>query len=222
MCFSAEVSFGASAVISTIGIISFKKSANLPQKVLSWVPIVFGIQQFTEGMLWLSLTHPELAYWNRAATYGFLVFAGVVWPIFLPLAVLLLEETKSSKRMMGLFLTLGGIVASIICYTILFNKIDAGISCYHIRYDLEYPPHLKHAGVFYIIATVIPPIISRVKMLRVLGVAILISYVVTRVFFEYYLLSVWCFFASIISIIILLAIIRLNQRVKTSTGNLGV
>jgi uncharacterized membrane protein len=33
-----------------------------------------------------------------------------------------------------------------------------------------------------------------------LGVAIAISYIITAIFYEQYILSVWCFFASIISI----------------------
>ena len=57
MCFSAEASFGASAILLTIGVISLNKSVNVPQKVLSCIPFIFGVQQFSEGILWLSLYH---------------------------------------------------------------------------------------------------------------------------------------------------------------------
>jgi len=35
-----------------------------------------------------------------------------------------------------------------------------------------------------------------------MGVLVLLSYLVTKLFFEDYVLSVWCFFAAIISVMI--------------------
>lgn len=222
MCFSAEASFGASAIILVIGIVSVKKSTTLPQKVLSCIPLFFSLQQFTEGVVWLSLSHPGFSHWDKIATYGFLLFAQVIWPVFLPFSVYLLEKDKNIKKIMAGLLVLGVIVSSVLFYSLLFYKVEANISCYHIQYDVNYPTHLKHAGIFYLIATIIPPIISSVKRLRLLGVSIFLSYIATKLLYENYLISVWCYFAAVISIVVVSVIIKLNRQPKTVPGVLPV
>ncbi len=57
MCFSPEASFTASAVITTVGIISLKKSQNTESKIMACIPLFFGLQQFAEGVVWLSLLY---------------------------------------------------------------------------------------------------------------------------------------------------------------------
>ena len=218
MCFSTEVSFGASAVLLTIGVVSIKKSANVPQKILSCVPLIFGLQQFSEGILWLSLSHPALAQWGQIATYAFLVLA-VVWPIVIPFSVLLLEKEQIKKNILAGLLVLGIIVSSYLLYCVLSYKAEAQISCYHIQYNMHYTKHFQHSGIFYFLPTVFSLIISSTKRLRLLGVVMFLSYVATRMFYENYLISVWCFFAAIISVIILSVIIKLNEPVAQVLTN---
>ena len=56
--------------------------------------------------------------------------------------------------------------------------------------------------MLYIIATILPAFFSPVKYMRFLGAAIFISYIITQLFYTGYIVSVWCFFASVISIIV--------------------
>jgi hypothetical protein len=211
MCFSAEASFGASAVILTISAVCLKKSVNFPQRMLSCIPVIFGVQQFAEGIVWLSLKHPGLAALEKVASYTFLIFAQVVWPIFLPLCIYLMEPDAKRKKILRLFLGLGCIVASVLAITLALYDVQSTISCSHIRYNVAYPFHLRHLGIFYFLATVPPSIISGVKRLRLSGIAIFVGYVVTRIFYQDYLISVWCFFAAITSVIILSVIIDVNK-----------
>jgi len=74
MCFSAQASFTASAIIIATGAVCVKKSTTAPQGILACIPLIFGIQQFTAGILWLSLSHPEMQRWNNLATHIFLLF----------------------------------------------------------------------------------------------------------------------------------------------------
>jgi hypothetical protein len=211
LCFSAAASFGASAIILTIGVISIRKSTTIPQKVFSCIPLIFSIQQFVEGILWLSLSHGALSPWVNMATYGFLVFAEIVWPIFLPLSVFLLEKQDKRKRTMAVLLVLSGLVSFYLAYSLLFYGAEASISCYHIQYNVHYPIVIKHSGILYLVATVLPPIISSIKRLRLFGVIILLSYVVTIIFYKDYLISVWCYFAAVISVAVLSIVMYLNK-----------
>ena len=218
MCFSATASFGAGAVLLAIGIVSVKKSASVPQKVLSCVPLIFSVQQFTEGVLWLSMAHSVLTQWREMATYVFLAFAQVVWPVMVPLSVMLLEKDPINKRILKGFLALGITVSLYLAYCLLFYKVEASVSSYHIQYDVDYPRLFRHSGALYFMATVLPSVITSIKSLRLLGVIIFLSYVVTIIFYERYLVSVWCYFAAIISIVVLSVITEMNRVPKFVPG----
>lgn len=210
MCFSAGASFSASAIILTIGVVSMKRSTTIPQRVLSCIPLIFGIQQFTEGILWLSMSQAWLSPWKMMATYAFLIFAQVVWPTMVPLSVLLLENDRRNKRVLKGSLALGIIISAYLAYCLIFFNVSSSVSCYHIQYDVDYPKLFRYSGLLYFIVTVIPPIISTIKRLRLLGAIICLSYVITKIFYEDYFVSVWCYFAAIISIVVLSVVIKLN------------
>jgi len=60
MCFSATASFGASAVLGVIGIVAVAKAKTNPQRVFATIPLIFSVQQLSEGFLWLSLKNQSL------------------------------------------------------------------------------------------------------------------------------------------------------------------
>ena len=120
MCFSATASFGASAVLGAIGILAVAKAKSKPQRVFGSIPLVFAVQQLTEGLLWLSLKDPGLASCRPFLTYTFLVFAMVVWPFWIPFTIWLLEKDQKRKRLIKGFVWVGALVAIGVCI-ILFS-----------------------------------------------------------------------------------------------------
>jgi len=63
--------------------------------------------------------------------------------------------------------------------------------------------------MFYGIATLVPTFLSKTKKMWIFGLAITISYIVTYIVYTNYILSVWCFFSSIMSIIIYFIVRRM-------------
>lgn len=55
MCFSMEASFGASALLLGTGVAAAIKATSSPQRMLALIPLLFSVQQFAEGWLWLGL-----------------------------------------------------------------------------------------------------------------------------------------------------------------------
>ena len=55
MCFSANASFIAGATISAIGVVTLKKVKAPSQIVFASIPLIFGVQQLSEGVLWLTI-----------------------------------------------------------------------------------------------------------------------------------------------------------------------
>lgn len=201
MCFSASASFGAGIILSTIGVASIKKAQEPKQIAFASIPLIFAVQQITEGILWLALTNEHYASMQQWTTYLFLFFAQIVWPFWVPFAILLFTKKEMRKPMSYILVFIGTIVSLYLAYCLLSFHVEAKAIGYHISYIQDYPASLsKYGGVLYIIATVVPPFFSPIKRMWTLGASIFISYIITTIFYEDYIVSVWCFFASIISI----------------------
>lgn len=110
MCFSASASFGAGFVLAVIGVATIKKTQHPSQLLFASIPLIFGVQQIAEGILWLTLPNPDYVNTQKIFTYVFLFFAQIVWPIWVPIAIMLLEKNATRKTMQKVFIGSGLIV----------------------------------------------------------------------------------------------------------------
>ncbi len=219
MCFSASASFGAGVVLIVIGVVSIKRTHHPSQLLFAAIPFIFGVQQLSEGLLWVTLPSPHYANTQKIFTYVFLFFAQIVWPIWVPIAILLLEK-RSTRNGVQKFLVTAGLIAGVyLAYCLLTFSVAAKIVGHHIVYIQDYPTLFQNYCIaLYALATIVPPFFSHLKHMWILGTTILISYIVTAIFYEHYILSVWCFFSSIISLSIyaIMAEISNAQQQKTN------
>ena len=213
MCFSANASFVAGIVLTSIGIGAIRKTQHPSQILFASIPLIFAVQQITEGFLWLTLPNPSWFESQRVLTYIFLLFAQIIWPIWVPIAILFLEKENTRKNIQRILVGLGTLVSIYLTYCLFLFHIQARIIGYHIAYEQNYPPIFKYAaGILYVISTIIPPFFSHIRKMWLLGLTIFFSYLITTIFYDNYLVSVWCFFASIISISVY--IIMMEIRIK--------
>lgn len=210
MCFSASASFTAGVVISTIGVVTIKKTQSNSQLIFASIPLIFAFQQISEGFLWLALVDPKYAFLEKFSSHSFIFFAQVVWPIFVPLGVFLLNKEDKIQK---LFLGVGILISIYLAFSLYTYGIDAKIEEHHILYTQANPLQIWKVGsILYFIATLLPLLFSRIKGMKLLGITIFISYILAFIFYHRYVLSVWCFFSSLISIIILMIILNLKKR----------
>lgn len=229
MCFSATASFGASAVLGTIGVIAVAKAKKNPQRVFATIPLIFAVQQFTEGLLWLSLKNADMASWQPLLTYIYLVFAMAVWPLWVPLTIRFLEKDARSKRIMNVLVGIGAVVAICVVLVLSLYPVKAMtpvcLSCplsstpsfnQHIHYSFSFPPVPKGLigafTVLYIMATIVTPFISSIKKMKLLGIVFLASYLFAVILYDGFVISVWCFFAALLSFVVLWIIIDLRKQ----------
>ena len=100
MCFSAAASFTAGGLTTAAGVAAL--DAGKPAyRLLAAVPLLFGIHQCAEGILWLTLSHPERAGWAGPAILTYLIVSKVVWPVWVPLAILPLETDPGRRKLLG-------------------------------------------------------------------------------------------------------------------------
>jgi hypothetical protein len=200
MCFSAEASFAGGVIISTIGVATVKEVHKPSQLVFASIPLFFGLQQFAEGCLWLTLRNPEYGNVQIFSKYIFLIMAEVLWPMMIPLSVFFMEENKKRKRILRILLFMGISVSLYYAFCLLFFNVTPQIMGYHIQYRSDFPKSLTAlAFIVYFIASITPLFVSSIQRTHLLGILMFLSCVVTAVFFWQYLASVWCFFAALIS-----------------------
>ncbi len=212
MCFSAPASFIASAGLAVIGIVAIKQAKTRPQYILAFTPLIFSIQQLSEGMLWLALCNPYYEHLQNISMYIFLAFAQVVWPAYVPYAMFTFEMAKKRKKLMGCLAVLGSATAAYLLFCLLRYPVTATIEEHHINYDLNFPfANWWSTGLAYMLATVVAPLFSRNKGLRYLGLLLFLSYLVTTVWYNNYFISVWCYFAAVLSVYVLFFIRRENR-----------
>ncbi|MFT6442880.1 MAG: hypothetical protein ACJASQ_000118 [Crocinitomicaceae bacterium] len=213
MCFSATASFGAGVVLTVIGIASIKKAPQKSQIMFASIPLVFGVQQIAEGVLWVTLPNPDLISTQKIATVTFLLFAQVIWPIWVPISVLLLEKRNARKTIQRILVGAGILVGVYLGYCLITFNVETKIVGYHISYRQDYPVSLKYFVILlYASSTIAPLFLSNIKRMWILGLSIAISYIIAVLFYEHYVLSVWCFFASIMSVSIYLLVGHKNDK----------
>ena len=200
MCFSATASFTAGAALSVVGGVTVHKSEGKFELPLALVPVLFGLQQLTEGLVWVSLQH-DLQTLQTVATYVYSMFSHVLWPIFVPFAILLVETSRRRKRALGVFQALGLAVGLYLVYFLLRFPVTAHVHGHSITYD---SPHFYIIGVIvvYLLATCVSGLFSTHRCINAFGVlAFILAIAAYRVSVTTFV-SVWCFYAAILSFLV--------------------
>ncbi|MCK5601071.1 hypothetical protein KAR91_04325 [Candidatus Pacearchaeota archaeon] len=203
MCFSAEASFATGVVISAVGIATLRKVRKPEQRLFAVIPLLFGFLQFTEGVLWITLRSGRHDWLQNAAAYIFLITALVIWPVMIPLSMWFMEKVKKRKKILAILMVTGGILSIYYAFCLISYNVTPQINRFHIQYIDEFPTTLVGiAYLFYMVSTVAPLFVSSVRWMWLFGIMIMVSYIVTGIFFTHYLTSVWCFFAALSSVMI--------------------
>ncbi len=217
MCFSTAASFGASAVISVVGAVAITTAQTKAQRLFAAIPFIFSIQQFFEGLLWLSIKNPDFVTDRSVPAYFFLFFALVVWPVYIPFTIWMLEKEKRRKKILSILLGIGTIISACLGSILLLYPVHVMAAHHHIHFSFDLPLFAKNltwlSSLLYFIPTMIAPFISGNKRMIWLGIVFIASYIFSLIFFSGFLVSVWCYFAALLSIVVLWIVWELREPV---------
>jgi hypothetical protein len=192
MCFSASFSFAASGGLTLLGAASYA-TAPKGRRILVAIPLLFGVQQAFEGTQWLYLNQGSS---SPAAAYGFLLFALITWPIYIPWSVFVLD--KSSRKEVRWFIALGTLVALYFAGLLLTQPVEVFEHSGSIRYTFGYRGH-QLVTPAYLLAVIGPLFISGIRAFRWFGGGIATLAFVAWRLYNLNFISVWCFFSAIVS-----------------------
>ena len=202
MCFSATASFTAGAGLLIVGAVTARRARQRAELPFALIPVLFGLQQLIEGTIWL--TFPDKAPGlNGVLTFVYSLFSHVLWPVYVPIAILLLERAVCRRRILVAIAVAGAAVGLYLLYFLVRLPIISQAEGRHIAY---LSPHfyLTAVMVLYVLGTCVSMLVSSHRRVRLFGLAAFIAYVVTYVFYTTWVISVWCFFAAVLSVIVLL------------------
>ena len=112
-----------------------------------------------------------------------------------------MEKNKTRIVTLKVLVGIGITVGIYLTYCLIRFKVSASIESHHILYKQDYPVSIRNGSiVLYALATIVPPLFSSIRGMWLLRLTILVSYIISALFYEHYVLSVWCFFSSILSI----------------------
>ncbi len=165
------------------------------------IPLFFAVQQLIEGALWLTL--PAQTASVHILTLVYLVFANMLWPVYIPVAILLIEPTKLRRKRLLLPLVAGALTTLFFIRAIATQSVSSAINGSHIHYHFPHT-HDKIAFAFYVVATCLAPLLSSYRVVQLIGVILVVSMVAAYIFYAVWFASVWCYFAAIISAVVCL------------------
>jgi hypothetical protein len=199
MCFSAQADLVGGVVVGAIGIDVLRHvDGRRAYLGLAALPLLLGLHQLDEAFVWWGLQGHVSTRVGTIATWIYLLFAFVVLPVFIPIAVMVLEPDRRRRLLMSCFAVLGAVVAGVLFAAMLRGPVTASLGTRHIAYTTD----LRAGGLvvaMYVLATCGSLILSSYRDVAVFGVVNLIAVAVFAKLAIDGFASLWCAWAAVAS-----------------------
>lgn len=216
MCLSAEVSFATAAVLVPSGNATIFQTIRKDVRYLAigTLPLLFGLQQFTEGLVWMAGAAGDTALTSQYSLV-YMFFTWIVWPIWVPLSAYAIES-GGRRRILIPFIMAGAMLGGLqyLPYFAHQGWLTTSFYDWSVRYqdinllDFLIPRTATYA--IYLTLVIVPFLLVRDREVNIFGLLVMAVVVVTYVFFSYAYISVFCFGAAIISFHLIYMIWRKN------------
>jgi hypothetical protein len=178
---------------------------------LAALPLLLGAHQLDETLVWWGLQgHVSAgvgAGVGHVATWVYLLFAFVVLPIYVPVAVLALEPAGRRRSIVAGFAALGAVVSSVLLAAMLSGPVTATLGHHHIGYGIGLPAGFLVTAA-YVVATCGPMVFSGYRRLFLFGVVNLVAVAVLARLAVSGFTSLWCGWAAVTAAVIALHLRR--------------
>ena len=218
MCFSATASFTAAGVLLPAGIVSVRSAARTEPRYIAIcaLPLLFGLQQFAEGVVWLAGMEGDMARVSQASL-AYMFFSWLAWPVWVPVSAYFLEPDRRRPWFLVLAV-LGGMLGAIqyVPYFLHREWLSTTFLPNAIRYNatelLDFVVGRDATYALYLFVVIAPLLLSSNRDARIFGVLVAAVLVVTYLFFAFAYISVFCVGGAVMSLYLVAAILRKRRR----------
>jgi len=200
MCFAPEADLVAGVVVTAIGIDALRRTARPELVPLAALPLVFGVHQLIETLVWWNLRGdvPDCVGEPAAWVYAFLALCVV--PVLVPFAFSRSGAIRSVPLSRG-FVAAGAVSGGILFLTLVFGPMHPTIDGHHINYHVG-TPWLPFTLGLYIVATCAPGLVATAPSLRLFGATNLVVVGLLIWLAQSAVVSLWCVWAAVSSMLI--------------------
>lgn len=210
MCFSAEASFAAAALLVPAGALSIAHAYRTDRRYLAVaaLPLLFGFQQALEGAVWTARGSALLV---ERFSLSYMFFSWLAWPVWVPFSAYFLE----SERRKPLYLVLaivGGMLGAMQYFPYfahdgwLTTRFLPNVIIYQGKelFDNIIGRHTTYT--IYVSVVIGSLLLSSEANIRIFGLLVAAVLTVTYLFFAYAYISVFCFGGAVVSLYLVWAI----------------
>lgn len=205
MCLSAEVSFVAAAGLVPAGIFSMRQAWRGDRRYLplATLPLLFGLQQFAEGVVWVAGAGQNMELIASASLF-YMFFSWLAWPVWIPVLTFALETPKRRPLFLA-FVIVGAMLGALQYFPYFAHDgwLNTRFLSHVIVYEgtelLDFVGRREFTYAIYISVVILPLLLSSVRGVRIFGLLAFGVLVTTFTFFAYAYVSVFCFGGAIMS-----------------------
>lgn len=200
MCWSPEVDLIAAAGIAVVAADALRHNREGRTLPLALLPALFSVHTASSAVIWWAAEGALPAAAGEAAARFFMFVAFALLPVYVPVAVLLIEPPGWRR---GALLALGatGLVSGVSYLLPLAQGEAAAVACdYYIAFTID--GAVPYAGFLYVVATVGALLFSGHHALMLWGVVNAAAVALLSVWTQAGLPSLWCFWAACTSVFI--------------------
>jgi hypothetical protein len=199
VCFSPQADLVGGIVVGVIGIDVLRhRDGRGSHNALCALPLILGFHQFIEAFVWLSLQGHIGPGIGRFAMWVYVSIAFVLLPVFVPIAVFVLEPQAKRRRFMAPFVALGAVIGGILLAAMIRGPVSVTLRPYHLAYSLR----LSYGGIVvgaYVIAVCGAWLLSSYRPIAFYGILNLFAVIVIAKLTVDGFASVWCGYAAVTS-----------------------
>jgi hypothetical protein len=214
MCFSAEVSFTAAAILLPAGAIGVQKAYRTDRRYLPFaaLPIFFGLQQLFEGLVWTGNALSSDTMVQRFSL-AYMFFSWLAWPVWVPLSTYFLEQC-GRRYVYLIFAIMGGMLGAMQYFPYfahegwLVTKFLPHAISYQGTVLFDFLMRRELTNALYLFVIIAPLLTSSDRRAQIFGILISAVATVTYLFFQFAYISVFCFGGALMSLYIVYAVFR--------------
>lgn len=216
MCFGPLPSFGSSVLLTVIGAATIRRVRHKRQIVIALFPLLFAVQQFDEGLLWVAILRGDPPEQLHRLSMVFLFVALCIWPISAPYSVYLLEADERRRRLMIPIVAIGIGFAVYASFFLATGSCSASVARLSIKYRRDLPGFDAVLGTLYLTSIFGTWLLASDR--RIVKMAV-VNFALGSVAWLYNhrgFISIWCFFAAFWSGMIYFALGRQPRQPESS------
>lgn len=199
--------FTLAGMLLIIGVLTLNKVSQPNEWVFATLPLLFGLHQFDQGIVWLGLYHFVGPLTLQVAATLFVFYAQAMLPFWVPLAVWLLERQGPKKRFLGALVLIGALLAAYVGWGLAYRPTHVYVHNSSLVYDNPATQHLWIAAL-YILTTCGSLILSRSVSIQIFGWLNLAGLTLVYIVAHYSFTALWCLYAALVSVLLYLYFIE--------------